>query len=118
VRVADESYTLEVFLSFIASFPGERAEQGLPAQRVQHLHIHDMGNVKALSGTFHLLPDALGSLALADEHGDHRRGVEDYQETLVDVTGIVGVPESANRHVGRLVKLDRLPLTQPLHHLG
>ena len=70
-----------------------------------------MGDVKALARTLHLPPDAFGLRIPAHEHGDHGRSVKDYHGVLIDVAGIVGVPEPTYRHVRRLVQLDRFPLT-------
>jgi hypothetical protein len=58
--------------------------------------------MKALAGTLHLLPVALGPWARTYEHGDHGRGGEDYHKTLIDVARVVGISEPANRHVRRL----------------
>ena len=46
---------------------------------MQHLQIHDVGDVEALVGYLYLLPDELCYLSLTHEHGYHRRGIEDYQ---------------------------------------
>jgi hypothetical protein len=107
MRVADEHDVRQIFQSFGAPPRRECVAQGLPTQRMKHLEVHEVGNVKALDP----LPDALGSRTGIKEHGDDRRGVEDDQGPLTKVAGIISVPQAADRHVRCLVQLDRLPPT-------
>ena len=111
MRVADEHDIRQIFQSFGAPSPSERVAQSLPTQHVEHLKVHEVGNVKALAGALDPLPDALGSQTRVEEHGEDRRGVEDDQGPLTEVAGIVGVPQAADRYVRWLVQLDRLSLT-------
>ena len=109
--VADEHDVRQIFQSFGTLSLRECAAQGLPTERVEHLEVHEMGDVEALAGALDPHPDALSSRTGIKEHGDDRRGVENNQGPLTEVAEIISVPQAADRHVRWLVQLDRLPPT-------
>jgi hypothetical protein len=117
VRVTGDPHGREVFEQFGVSPLGEPTARGIAPQCVNHLDLEEVRHVQAAVRPIHPLSDARRARAKVQQHRYGRRGVQDDQRRLTEVTGVVGVAHPAEDHLRRLVYLDRLPAAYALQSL-
>lgn len=106
--VADEPRFVEPVQGQVCPGCPESAAQVLAPQRVEYLDLEEMRYVQGLVWPRNPLPDVLGFRIDVQQDGNRRRRIENDQEPLTEIAGVVSVAHPADGNVRGLVELDWL----------